>query len=389
MVQGRAPARPAKRRLIVPELPDLEAYRVALAPRLIGRRIDGIRLVSPFVLRSVAPPLGSASGRSVESIERVGKRLVFALEGELFLVLHLMIAGRLQWRAKGAKPPGRIAAVALDFEGGTLWLTEASKKKRAWLRLVDSRAALAALDPGGVEPLAASDAELRAALTRENRTLKRALTDPRLVAAIGNAYSDEILWRAGLSPFARTGTLDEEEWRALLGAVRVTLAEWCERLTREAEAKLLKVLQEAPDNQAAAYYLNMIREARFQEAQNKGDITSRESLVQVVDAWATSTVRDPLPQPNPRAGTNIAFTSKGRQAIVTKLDRIRIDEVGPWENLALAEVVKILDEQGKTIRISQHVTSDVIDTSDLPAGLYIISIQEKNGEERMEKMVKM
>ncbi|HLF55287.1 MAG TPA: DNA-formamidopyrimidine glycosylase family protein [Thermoanaerobaculia bacterium] len=217
----------------MPELPDLSVYLAALRRRIEGERLEGVRLLSPFVLRSVDPPLASAAGRKVVGLERLGKRIVLALEPELFLVLHLMIAGRLRWLAPGARGPGRIALAAFDFEPGALVLTEASKKKRASLRVVAGRAGLAALDPGGVEPLVASDAELRAALTRENRTLKRALTDPRLVAGIGNSYSDEILWTARLSPFARTAELDEEEWMRLLPAVRETLSGWIERLLAE------------------------------------------------------------------------------------------------------------------------------------------------------------
>jgi len=220
----------------MPELPDLEIYREALERRLGGRRIAGVRLFSPFVLRSVEPPLAEAAGRAVLGISRLGKRLVFELEGELFLVLHLMIAGRLRWAKPGAKPPGRIALAAFDLENGSLLLTEASKKKRAALHLVAGRAALAAHDPGGVEPLLASDDELRSALERENRTLKRALTDPRLVAGIGNAYSDEILWTARLSPFLRSAQIDAEQWQRLLVAIRSTLVEWTERL-REASGE--------------------------------------------------------------------------------------------------------------------------------------------------------
>jgi formamidopyrimidine-DNA glycosylase len=192
-----------------------------------------VRVLSPFLLRTVEPPLAAATGRAVTALGRLGKRLVLELEGELFLVLHLMIAGRLRWLEPGAKLPGRSALAALDFATGTLVLTEAAARKRAALHVVGSRAALAALDPGGIEPLAVTAAELRAALARENRTLKRALTDPRLVAGIGNAYSDEILWAARLSPFARTGQLDEAQWARLLAAVRTTLSEWTERLRAE------------------------------------------------------------------------------------------------------------------------------------------------------------
>lgn len=224
----------------MPELPDLEAYRAALASRLVGRSFSAIRLHSPFVLRTVEPPPGELVGRRITAIERLGKRIVFALEGERFLVVHLMVAGRFQWLDAGRGKVPKIALASFEVDVGRLVLTEASKKKRAWIRVVAGRAALGALDPGGVEPLAAIDAELRAALTRENRTLKRALTDPRLVAAIGNAYSDEILWRARLSPFARTGSLSESEWAALLSALRATLGEWRDRLVAEAELEFPK-----------------------------------------------------------------------------------------------------------------------------------------------------
>jgi len=218
----------------MPELPDLELYRAALARRLVGERLRRLRLHSPFVLRSVAPAPAVLEGAAVTAIERLGKRLVLAFEGELFAVVHLMIAGRLRWGAAGGKAPGRIGLAGFETAAGTLWLTEASAKKRAWIRLVRGRAALAELDPGGVEPLASDDATLRSALGRENRTLKRALTDPRLVAGIGNAYSDEILHAARLSPLARTGQLDEQEWTRLLAALRATLSSWCARLAAEA-----------------------------------------------------------------------------------------------------------------------------------------------------------
>ena len=218
----------------MPELPDLELYRAALAARLVGERLAAVRLASPFLLRSVEPPIASAAGCRVGGIERLGKRLVFALEGELFLVLHLMIAGRLQWKRPGAILGGRIDLAALDFAAGTLVVTEASKKKRASLFLVAGRAALAEHDPGGVEPLAASFERFSAALGRENRTLKRALTDPRLIAGIGNAYSDEILHRARLSPFALSQRLKPVEAERLFRATQAVLTEWAERLRREA-----------------------------------------------------------------------------------------------------------------------------------------------------------
>jgi formamidopyrimidine-DNA glycosylase len=214
----------------VPELPDLTLYVEALERRLTGHALERVRLLSPFVLRTVAPPLAAAHGRRVSGVRRLGKRLGLALEGELFLVVHLMIAGRLRWREAGARTAGRVTLAVFDFDCGTLVLTEASAKKRVALALVEGEAALAALDPGGVEPLAVDATALRAALARESHTLKRALTDPRLVAGIGNAYSDEILWAARLSPFARTARLDEEEWARLLAAVPATLAAWTERL---------------------------------------------------------------------------------------------------------------------------------------------------------------
>lgn len=223
----------------MPELPDLTIYLEALERRTLGEPLLGVRLLSPFVLRSVEPPLASVAGRRVETLRRLGKRIVFGLAGERFVVLHLMVAGRLRWLRPGAVPGGRagrgggIWLAALDFPGGTLGFTEASKKKRASLRLVAGEAELAALDPGGVEPLIVADDALRASLGRENRTLKRALTDPSLVAGIGNAYSDEILWRARLSPFARTGRLADDEWRRLLEAIRATLVEWTRRLREE------------------------------------------------------------------------------------------------------------------------------------------------------------
>jgi len=217
----------------MPELPDLEAYRAALGERIAGRPLRALEIVSPFVLRSVEPRPAALSGRAVAAISRLGKRLVLELEGELFVVLHLMIAGRLHWRrgVTGRGPRSRLAL--LRFDDGVLELTEASRKRRAWLRLVAGRAALAALDPGGIEPLEADGVALRAALSSENRTLKRALTDPRIVSGVGNAYSDEILWSAQLSPFAWTAQLGEGEWERLLAAVRATLAGWRERMEKE------------------------------------------------------------------------------------------------------------------------------------------------------------
>jgi formamidopyrimidine-DNA glycosylase len=218
----------------VPELPDLTVYLDALEPRVLGERLLGIRLASVSLLRSVEPPPAAAAGRRVVSLFRLGKRLVVGLEEELFLVLHLMVAGRLHWRPRGAPIPGRRGHAAFDFEAGTLLLTEAGTKKRASLFVVRGAAALRAHDPGGIEPLACDLAAFGAALARERHTLKRALTDPRLFAGIGNAYSDEILHRARLSPVRMTSQLDAEETRRLFEATRATLLEWTGRLRREA-----------------------------------------------------------------------------------------------------------------------------------------------------------
>jgi formamidopyrimidine-DNA glycosylase len=218
----------------VPELPDISAYLVALEARVVGRRLDSIRVGSPFLVRSVDPPLREAEGRVVAGLSRLGKRIVFELEGGLYLVLHLMIAGRLHWRPLGARVGGRTQIAALDFENGTLLVTEASSKKRASLHLVRGAEALSEFDRGGLEPLGADPPAFREALTRENHTVKRALTDPRLFSGIGNAYSDEILHRARLSPMKLTSRLSEEEIAALYDATRSVLSEWTERFTSEA-----------------------------------------------------------------------------------------------------------------------------------------------------------
>jgi len=220
----------------VPELPDVVVYIEHLRNRLAGRTLQGVRLVNPFVLRSVTPAMASARGKEVVGVRRIGKRIVIALEGELFLVLHLMIAGRLRWLEKDAKLPGRITLAAFEFQSGTLVFTEAGTKRRASLHLVEGEAALAAMDPGGLDVLAAGFREFADRVKRENHTLKRALTDPRLFSGIGNAYSDEILHRAKLSPFAQTVSLSEEAVTRLYDATRATLAEWTERLRREAGA---------------------------------------------------------------------------------------------------------------------------------------------------------
>ena len=218
----------------MPELPDILAYLAALESRVAGQTLDSIRLGNPFLLRSVSPPLASAEGRKVLGLRRVGKRIVFELEGELFLVLHLMVTGRLHWRKRGAKVGGRAAVAALDFPEGSLVLSEVSTKKRASLHLVEGRDRLEEFDRGGIEVLEADLPGFRSALTRENHTLKRALTDPRLLSGIGNAYSDEILHRARLSPARLTQRLSDEEIGRLYGAVQGVLREWIERLGAEA-----------------------------------------------------------------------------------------------------------------------------------------------------------
>jgi formamidopyrimidine-DNA glycosylase len=217
----------------VPELPDVALYVERLAPLVTGQTLERVRLASPFLVRSVEPPLASAAGRRVAGVRRLGKRIVLELAGDLFLVLHLMVAGRLRWRPSGAAIPRRNGLAAFDFASGTLLLTEASAKKRASLQLVRGGDGLAALDPGGLEVMAADLAGFRAALARESHTLKRALTDPAILSGIGNAYSDEILHRARLSPFKRTADLDDEETERLFRAARETLAEWLDRLRRE------------------------------------------------------------------------------------------------------------------------------------------------------------
>jgi formamidopyrimidine-DNA glycosylase len=217
----------------MPELPDIRVYLHALASRLPGARLERMRLTSAFLLRSVEPPLAAVEGRVVRGLDRIGKRIVIGLEDEYFLVLHLMIAGRLRWKARGARPPGRIGHAAFEFPTGTLLLTEAGTKKRATLHAVRGEGALAAHDPGGLEPLACSRDAFAAALRRESHTSKRALTDPRLFAGIGNAYSDEILHRARLSPVALTRRLDDATVTRLFEATRATLLEWTERLRRQ------------------------------------------------------------------------------------------------------------------------------------------------------------
>jgi len=218
----------------VPELPDITVYIDHLETRLVGQTLEHVRLLNPFVLRSVTPPIAAAEGTKVTGLRRLGKRIVIELESELFLVLHLMIAGRLRWVGKDAKLPGRITLAAFEFPSGTLIFTEAGTKRRASMHLVEGEAALAAMDPGGLEVLDAGLEEFAARLKRESHTLKRALCDPHLFSGIGNAYSDEILHRPKLSPVALSFALSEAEVTRLYQATRATLVEWTERLRQHA-----------------------------------------------------------------------------------------------------------------------------------------------------------
>ena len=219
----------------MPELPDVVIYLEALTRHIVGRRLERLTLHSPFVLRTVDPPIDTIHSRVVRGVRRIGKRIVLVFDAELFLVMHLMIAGRLRWREPGRKPGmgPRLLLASFAFEHGTLFFTEASSKKRASLQLVRGEAALGALDPGGVEPLDATPDRFREALARENHTLKRALTDPHLFSGIGNAYSDEILHAAKLSPLKLTRSLSDEESARLHDATRATLLVWIDRLRKD------------------------------------------------------------------------------------------------------------------------------------------------------------
>lgn len=217
----------------MPELPDIEVYVECLAARVVEQRVERIRLLRPFVLRSVEPPLHGAEGRTVRTVERLGKRVVIGLTGDLFLVLHLMIAGRLRWRDRGTRIPRKLGLAAFDFPSGTLLLTEAGSIKRAALFLVDGRDGLREHDHGGIEVLASDLSAFREALLRENHTLKRSLTDPRLFSGIGNTYSDEILHAAGLSPLKLTGRLTDAEIARLHEATQTILRAWTARLRQE------------------------------------------------------------------------------------------------------------------------------------------------------------
>src|SRR5580658_5514621 len=207
----------------MPELPDIVAYVEALDSRTVGQPLERVRLGSPFLLRTTLPTVADVEGRTVREIRRIGKRIAIGVDGDLWLVLHLMIAGRLHWRPPKAKMAGRQNLAAFDFPEGTLTLTEAGTKRRASLHIVAGEEGLRSVDPGGIDVLTADRDSFRAALSIENHTLKRALTDPRLVSGIGNAYSDEILHAAKLSPLAQTQRLKEEEWDRLFGATRSTL----------------------------------------------------------------------------------------------------------------------------------------------------------------------
>jgi formamidopyrimidine-DNA glycosylase len=217
----------------MPELPDIVVYLDSLKPRVRGQPLERVRLVNPFLLRTFEPPIKEAEGRKVIGLRRLGKRIVFELEADLFLVLHLMIAGRLHWKKREAKPPGKIGLAAFDFPSGSLILSEAGSKRRASLHLVRGVAELQKHNPGGLEVLDATEAQFRAVLVRENHTLKRALTDPRLFSGIGNAYSDEILHRARLSPLTLTQRMTDDEIVRLREATRATLLDWLERLRNE------------------------------------------------------------------------------------------------------------------------------------------------------------
>jgi formamidopyrimidine-DNA glycosylase len=217
----------------MPELPDVELYLHALRPRVVGKTLQGVRIASPFLLRTVDPSVEEVIGKRVLDLRRLGKRIVLGLEEDLFVVIHLMIAGRFRWKTPGHKIPGRLGLAAFDFEDGTLLLTEASKKKRAALHLCRGDEALREHDPGGIEPLETDFASFSAALRERNHTVKRALTDPRILSGIGNAYSDEILHRAKLSPLIWTTRLTEVQLERLHAATREVLSEWLARLIEQ------------------------------------------------------------------------------------------------------------------------------------------------------------
>jgi formamidopyrimidine-DNA glycosylase len=219
----------------MPELPDINAYLCALDARIAGQVLIKVRVASAFVLRTAQPPISDAEGHVVRELRRIGKRVALGLDNDLWIVIHLMIAGRLHWRAPGAKLSGRNNLAAFDFSGGSLVLTEAGTKRRASLHVVSGESALRAMDPGGIDVFSSSLDEFRAAILLENRTLKRALTDPRILSGIGNAYSDEILHAAQLSPILLSQKLNPEQWQRLYSATRTTLETWIDRLRTEAQ----------------------------------------------------------------------------------------------------------------------------------------------------------
>ena len=220
----------------MPELPDIAAYIGALESRIVGQPIEQVRLASPFLLRTAQPPIASVNGRAVRELRRIGKRIAIGVDGDFWLVLHLMIAGRLHWRPRLAKLAGRKSLAAFDFPNGSLVVTEAGSQHRASLQVISGEEGLRALDPGGIDVFASDFSAFRAALTAENRTLKRALTDPRVVSGISNAYSDEILHAAQLSPITLTQKLGSQEWERLFKSTREILQQWIDRLRAEAEA---------------------------------------------------------------------------------------------------------------------------------------------------------
>jgi formamidopyrimidine-DNA glycosylase len=239
----------------MPELPDVELYLHALRPRVVGKTLQSVRIASPFLLRTVEPSVEEAIGKRVLELRRLGKRIVLGFEDELFIVIHLMIAGRFRWKSPGHQIPGRLGLAAFDFDDGTLLLTEASKKKRAALHLCRGKAALREHDPGGIETLDIDFASFSAALRERNHTVKRALTDPRIFSGIGNAYSDEILHRAKLSPLIWTMRMTEEQLERLHGATREVLSEWSARLIEQnGEAFPQKVTAFRPEMAAHGKY---------------------------------------------------------------------------------------------------------------------------------------
>src|SRR5579871_3146582 len=221
----------------MPELPDITAYLTALDRRVMGQPLEHVRLGSPFLLRTVKPTVSEVEGLVVQKLRRIGKRIAIGLEGDFWIVLHLMIAGRLHWKSRGIKLSGRRNLAAFDFPNGSLLLTEAGTKHRASLHLFSSESAMQSVDPGGIDVFSSNMSMFRSAMTLENRTLKRALTDPRILSGIGNAYSDEILHAAQLSPIALTHKLKPEEWDRLFAATHATLQHWIDQLGAEAESE--------------------------------------------------------------------------------------------------------------------------------------------------------